>query len=42
MTLLPGNGVCKRCRDSIEDSCGNETRNCAFCRKLKTPTDSPN
>ena len=42
MTLLPGNGVCKTCGDSIEDSCGGETRNCAFCRKLKMPTDSSN
>ena len=37
MTVLPGSGVCKTCGDSIEDSCGGETRNCAFCRKLKTP-----
>ena len=37
MTVLPGSGVCKTCGDPIEDSCGGETRNCAFCRKLKTP-----
>ena len=37
MTLLPGSGVCKRCGDPINDSCGGETRNCAFCRQLKTP-----